>query len=43
MTVGEMFRGIINSMDVSLKKLWKMVKHREAWLAIVHVVAKSLT
>ena len=33
--------GIIDLMDMSLSRLWQMVKYREAWCAAVHGVAKN--
>ena len=42
-----MFRGkhtgITDSMDMSLSKLWEIVKDREGWRATVHGVSKNQT
>ena len=35
--------GIADIMDMSVSKLWEIVKDREAWHAAVHRVTKSQT
>ena len=43
MTQEEMVGCIIDSMDMSLNKLWETVKDMEDWCAVVHGVKKSQT
>ena len=35
--------GITDSTDMSLSKIWEMVKDRDSWCAAVHGVTKSQT
>ena len=43
MTENEMVGWHSDSMDMSLSKLWEMVKDKEVWRAAVHRVTKSST
>ena len=38
-----LFDGIIDSVDMSLSKLWAMLEDRQAWCAAVHGILRSQT
>ena len=42
-TEDEMVGGITSSVDMSLNKLWEIVKDKEAWKTAVHKVTKNWT
>ena len=43
MTEDEKVGGIIDVMDMSLRRFWELLMDREAWRAEVHGVTKSWT
>ena len=38
-----MVDGIVDTMDMSVSKLWELVMDREAWHAVIHRVTGSRT